>query len=504
MSVRFVNTTTRLPADADIEAAFERIAEPKFAAMCGESHHPRDRGRPFDIFLVGSGDLERNRAAAERGPGDPQEREREPERQREPIPDDEAGEVPDTDVLGCYFPHHPDMHRPVILLSPEKILQASVTVHARITPTLPLRVIYPALFCAVAIHELAHALMDGESSHHMHHRTSLRWLTNCFDGEHRNSFYVPSDHDGQSCIDCKIREINLGDRRIILPRVRRIEHIVEESLANAFALRQRFSDEERIAVTAFVRGQSPAYRAGLNWTMDEKSLWQSAQSWSGFKHLLPGGRRGYDRWKRVYEEHRVQTPLDLLADRLLQEAVPNPVDFQAEFRGHLVERLPDWQTEYERMGRRGIHEQRDDFLNDGVGVYWWVTSFGGLGDEGQRLEWLRLWAGNGSAEGFDRYQQALSARHVDQGEFEQALACQQARRTKVVARAPEYHRDRELGEIDQAIARIEALRAAPPPSVDEPKPCQPPDSDPAGAATVPQPPHAAKPTPRRRQAPPAE
>jgi len=111
--VRFINTTTLLLADTDIEAAFEHNADPILAAMCRECG-PMDGGRRFDIFLVSAGDMDRYRTAAECAAGNPQGGEREQELERE------ARDVPGTDVLGYYFHHHPDMHRPAILLRRSK------------------------------------------------------------------------------------------------------------------------------------------------------------------------------------------------------------------------------------------------------------------------------------------------------------------------------------------------------------------------------------------------
>ena len=95
MIVRFINTTTLLLADTDIEAAFEHNADPILAAMCRECG-PMDGGRRFDIFLVSAGDMDRYRTAAECAAGNPQGGEREQELERE------ARDVPGTDgiILG--------------------------------------------------------------------------------------------------------------------------------------------------------------------------------------------------------------------------------------------------------------------------------------------------------------------------------------------------------------------------------------------------------------------
>jgi len=246
------------------------------------------------------------------------------------------------------------------------------------------------MFCAVAIHELAHAMMDGERSHDLDYRTTWQWLTDRFDDGQKDIFCVPPDHVGQRCDDGG----RTGGEN--MPRVRRIKHVLEESLANAFALRQRFSDGERIAVTAFVSGQSPPYRAGLNWLhLDDDALAQTARSWSRFRRDLPGPTRNTPgRLKRVYEEGR--TPLELLADRLaskVSKPISGPVDFEADFLRHLAARLPAWQAEYQKCGENNYD---DRFLNYYCGVYERLAIHADhVGDDKLVLALLVQWENNG-------------------------------------------------------------------------------------------------------------
>jgi hypothetical protein len=62
---------------------------------------------------------------------------------------------------------------------------------------------------------------------------------------------------------------------------------VEESLANAFVLRQNFGDR-LIPLQVFINRQTEAYKCGLNWHLGLRELLDMASEWRHFKSKLIG------------------------------------------------------------------------------------------------------------------------------------------------------------------------------------------------------------------------
>ena len=429
VNIRFIETTTILPIDVEIEKAFMRIVLEDFASAVSN----RSGCRPVDVFLVNEAELDLERTAAEL----------EPELQ----PDEQSCHP---DSLGIYIPHHPECHRPIIKISPERIMKACMTLHDTAEHGQLLKTAYPALFCNVVVHELAHFVM---AEHDHDEPSSWRWLADCFDERHRTQDEVRSRlSQGQhSCVHC------YDTMRRASPNIAKLEHVIEESLANALAMRQEFSEAEQRVLSEFINRQPCAYRVGKNWKMDNKALLLSAQSWRRFKERV-------DRWSPVYLKVGAKTPLERLVDRLIQGTVSEPVDFDDEFHCHLIKQLSLWQADYDRGKPIGSTGNINDFLNGPFGVYWELTTNWQDADTPQRLTWLQQWALNGAYEGIDRYQQALSKNYLASDDIASALACQQIRKANVEnnynvdKKVNTDWRKRGLEEIDEAIARIEALQ----------------------------------------------
>src|SRR5882757_1648912 len=116
-AIRLISTTTRLPADMAVERILQSALKPTFASTVIRRHP-----MPYvDVQLVhqDDGDLTK---------------------------DDPGVEVPDMDRLGVYIAHYTTIHRPVIKVSPERIVRACT--HLAMTEVLPppIATLYPLLF----------------------------------------------------------------------------------------------------------------------------------------------------------------------------------------------------------------------------------------------------------------------------------------------------------------------------------------------------------------------
>jgi len=113
-------------------------------------------------------------------------------------------------------------------------------------------------------------------------------------------------------------------------------HIIEESLANAIAIKQRYTNLQKKIIEEFMSRQSKPYRAGLKWKLTLPKLLKTAEAWGQFKEKLRRGPPSYDDSKDCSASpclmHR------LIDDNLPPETKPiSTKTFEAEFKVHLDE-----------------------------------------------------------------------------------------------------------------------------------------------------------------------
>jgi hypothetical protein len=336
MSIRFINTTTRLPVDGEIENEFLETIHPAFRDAIKPWRPPHEAN--VDVFFVSERDLDLERERLE-------------------------GE---TDVLGVYFPFHPEFHRPIIKVSPEKVWDACKSFPG----TLPRVRRYHALLVKVVIHELAHWIMDPYPDELI----SEHWL------KHDEPHFLNLSH---------IERVYSGTPRH--PKWRRPRHFIEESLANAFVLKQKFSVQDLDFLKEFIADQPDGYKRGGLWSGDLDTTIETAQSWARFK------RYGDDaRWNFVFDE--AGTPVEKIVGRLDEGQFIRSVDFVREFHQHLASRVGTWQSQYQASAP-GSQQQEDwnTHLND---VFDELTSRADLTPP-DRVAFLKQRAAHGSAQAVD-------------------------------------------------------------------------------------------------------
>jgi hypothetical protein len=317
--IRLINTTTPLRVDDALEGEFFRIINPAFkAAIEKQSRDPY-----VDVQFVGRDDTDL-------APDDTHQRD----------------VIPDTDFLGIYICHNRSSHNPIIKVCPERILDACLRWNQEMDGALACAERYPTLLHKVIIHELAHALMDGRTCR-FHAWSPTKFLqelrdkaANDLPDEFKNAPLPDSDCEEfirrnivSHARQCKAKATTGPSKdwitadSTILP-LRQQQKVVEESLANAFALKQAFGDRQMAALRVFIGSQSAPYKAGLRWQSDIGQLLDTALSWRCFK--------GDDLWlgdckviKRMSEQSRQREGLERLAQRLEnpQEAIVS-IDFQ--------------------------------------------------------------------------------------------------------------------------------------------------------------------------------
>lgn len=352
MSIRFINTTTRLPVDGEIENEFLETIHPAFRDAIKPWRPPHEAN--VDVFFVSKGDLDLERKRLE-------------------------GE---TDLLGVYFPLHRRFLRPIIKVSPEKVWAACKSFPG----TLPRVRRYHALLVKVVIHELAHWIMDPYPDELM----SEHWLK----------------HD-------EPQFLNLSHIRRVYSRAprhhqwRQLRRFIEESLANAFVLKQKFQEQDLDFLKEFIANQPEGYKQGGLWEGDLETTLKTAQSWARFK------RDGDDaRWNFVFAA--ADTPVENLVERLKSDQSVPYFDFVSESHKHLASRVGTWQSQYQASVP--CSEQREAWntrLND---VFDELSSRADL-TPSDRVAFLKQWAANGSAQAVDEL------RKTDAGTAKATASC---------------------------------------------------------------------------------
>jgi hypothetical protein len=430
--IRLINTTTRLPVDQALEDFFFRLIKPAYSNAVLEQRHRRHYH--IDVQFVSKDDLDLDRKRLRQI----EDGLTETDREEEPC----SEQIPDMDLLGVYFSHHPDYHRPVIKVSPEKVMAACQRLKTKTDIKLPLAELYPTLLHAVVIHEVAHSLMDNDSSRH-HCDTPWSWLADCLDEEPKEHYLENIDH----YFDAHCHRY--GYRNITIPKLRQWQHVIEESLANAFVLKQGFNAEQLAALTLFITNQPYAYKVGLKWKCTMPKLLETAESWRSFKgHFLDSN------WDLIYSETDAKSSLEVLVDRLNEAEYVGSYNFEREFKRHLISRLPVWQAAFEQGDKKW-----GEFLNETFGVlFYLVHFFDHKTKPTQRLKFLKQWASNGSAKAIDDLNKTLSEASMKRGDFQKALDYQRARRTNLPKLDHnEYWNKKYSEEIETAISELSAM-----------------------------------------------
>jgi len=412
--IRLVNTTTRLPVDHEIENIFFRTIHPAFKADVESKsrHHAPDW---IDVFLV-----------------DEQELDLERKNTRDPEVDDPDQEN-SMDLLGVYVSPCHGVPRPVIKVSPEKVMAYCVRLKEKNSFTLPLEQLYPVFLVGVVVHELAHLIMDDSSNcppHVMPWKSAAKWLDDCPESGFLSQRY----------------HTHHADR--LHPSVRGMRDLVEESLANAFVLKQRVRGEALHALKTTMASEPPGYRQGLLWSGGLRVTLETAQAWARFKRELEASR-----WQFVFSE--AHNPLQELVDRLRSGQSIVSANLQRNFYRHLANRIGDWQTAYE-----GDKPAWNEHLNETFGAYATLVTWGhfyGISAK-TRLKFLRQWASNGSAEAVDKLHETLALAAKAEGKYQRALT-HQCERLKNLPRLEmnEYWNKRYETEINASIAAMESL-----------------------------------------------
>lgn len=232
-----------------------------------------------DVALISAGEIRKFRVAIKEDEGE----------------FEDGGDHPD--LLGVYVAHHPWSHRPAILVSPEKVMAAclgfgrpaagpgsdayTAQSHQTSQP-LPMMSLYPALLAHVAFHELAHAGMCEAAAVPCPGHRSWQAIAQAVDAGEQQA----AEAMIESAISFKKSNCNWRPRQRLTRPTAHACHTIEESLANAIALRQRYDAPTASLLREWVSRQPPSYRAGLHWEIDDEALFTTASSWTHAKPLL--------------------------------------------------------------------------------------------------------------------------------------------------------------------------------------------------------------------------
>lgn len=289
MEIRFINTPTTLRVDESIKEKFQATIEDNYKKAV-ESAQDQEY---IDVFFVNEED---------------------PDLERKELITKETEDS--IDLLGVYIHQHPEHNNlNIIKICPEKIKKACDSFKEK-NLEFSKQGLYPTLLVAVIIHELAHALMCISSEAKIDH-LPWEWLTHRQQIEPTYDFkltyiYQKSKTDWES------------DR-----------HFIEESLANAFVLKQKTTPKELNFLKKFTAGQPDGYKQGDRWSGNLNSTIKTAQTWKSFK-----SRVDHDEWYFVFDEKN--TPTKNLVDSLKTKNPKKSIssfDFLSEYDQHLINHI---------------------------------------------------------------------------------------------------------------------------------------------------------------------
>ena len=405
--IRLINTTTRLPVDKDLEASFFKIIVPSFKTAILKRYDEYH----LDVFFVCKDDPDLDL------------------RRRE---SNDSDKIPDMDLLGVYFTHHPDYHRPVIKICPELIMETCQSLIVKGWAKQSFELLYPTILHSVIIHELAHSLMDHEV---YESEVSWRWLAKHID---------PKVVYKYSC--------NCPYHRDISKDLRKSKRIVEESLANAFVLKQKFTRLQLDDLVSWMSKESVGYSAGPNWKAPLPKLLDTASSWGNFKHRILYRPHLKLALENTDDPVSVKgNPLEVLVKRLRnrEDINDSPYDFNRLFFDYLKDNLARWLIAYAQNQTQGR-----EFLNGPFGVLSTLSSLS-ISDPKNRLKYLQDWAGNGSAEAVDLLNK-LKSDFLAPGMKKEALEFQKLRQANQPLRKSlnSYWHNYYSEEIEQSVADL--------------------------------------------------
>ena len=280
--INISNGNSILNAPHVIEKSFYSLVGGKFICWLNDSRFGFSVGSGIcnpDVALISAGEIRKFRVAIKEDEGE----------------FEDGGDHPD--LLGVYVAHHPWSHRPAILVSPEKVMAACLRLGRRAaeqwsdadavqgqqtSQPLPMMSLYPALLAHVAFHELAHAGMCEAAAVPCPGHRSWQAIAQAFDAGEQQA----AEAMLESAISFNKNRCNWRPRQRLTWPTAHARHTIEESLANAIALRQRYDAPTASLLRDWVSRQPPSYRAGLHWEIDDEALFTTASSWTHAKPLL--------------------------------------------------------------------------------------------------------------------------------------------------------------------------------------------------------------------------
>lgn len=276
-NVDYVNLSTNLPVDETLYKLLLDTLQPNFIDTLN-AHQDK-----IDVFFVSAKELDREIN---------QKKKRRNSLLREYSEDkNEDHKSKETyynpDFLGLYFPFHHRYQRSVILVSPEKILGSIVVLTNKKNKKgiLNLKLIdfYPALLTSVVIHELVHWIMD---EHYYFPKNSKPWS---FLMHNLDENFDASGHLLKGNLSTKKPSADTFLSTSVS------EKFVEESLANAVMLTQKWNSEIQDAIINFVKKSPPEYKASLKWNLDKNDILKAAEAWRDYKRdiTMDGDNNAY-------------------------------------------------------------------------------------------------------------------------------------------------------------------------------------------------------------------
>lgn len=324
-----VNTTTALPFDCELQQKLASILTQCFAFSWSAPWELT----ALDIFFVEESD-----------------------------PDLRAYEISehggcDIDLLGVYLGTS-GYRRPIIKVSPERVLNAARTFKLKSSRSEALTTLYPLLLTAVIVHELAHALMDRGRR-------------------------VADTRSSWKCAACEPTLYRRGATTEPDDPIRSTAfyRVVEESLAQAYVYIQGFDQYERNVILAFMSASPAPYNTVDRWNLSDPDapgkLVRIMASWRDYKAL-----DGVATIRCLQSEWKGKMPAELLAQQLLTRGAPllHPqTDFRAEFAETLRTAMdsPLVTGDFElldELGRHLLFMDRGDTVQQNADLRLWKST----------------------------------------------------------------------------------------------------------------------------------
>lgn len=332
----FVNLTTRLPVDQALREGFGN----RFTHHFEPAFSLRGETSEIDIFFVCPDDRDLRLKTC-------------------PVAPDGMKLPPQrgvsTDSLGVYLPASSHYKRPVILISPERIMDAAVNELIRLPDhAMSLAGLYETLLYAVIAHELAHAMMDECFSFSVDQRSRWQWVTRkCTNVEDVETELRQPEWNVISMTAKKgLYECWSG-------------YAIEESLAEAFVLIQAFEPNEQRAVEAFIRHEAFPYCAGVCWPAADHVngaalLLETMNSWRAFKRFhaqIMVDDKAAAVWNSAPADHLAnRLALAVMGKQPGMSQIQLPIDFIDEFRQSLPAEFKVREAEIDEKFRKRARE----------------------------------------------------------------------------------------------------------------------------------------------------